>query len=234
MNHLKLLHDYLREKRQLEDIPATGFPFITVSRQAGAGGHLLAHVILTDFLKYKDDDFFAGWHVFDRELCEVVAEDPEVQSSMEDLLTERRRSEAYEFIEGLLTGLPRQYLQHKKTFRIIRVLALLGKVIIVGRAGAMVTSDLPFGIHLRLVASEAARTGWMMRKLKATKDRAHAAIRDQDSDRRRLVKTFFGRDIDDPLAYDAVFNSEKMDPHEMSYATIEMLKLRRAKQAKRR
>jgi cytidylate kinase len=229
MNHLKLLHEYLQEKRRLEDVPATGFPFITISRQAGAGGHLLAHVILTDFLKYRDDELFTGWHVFDRELCEVVAEDPEIQASMEDLLSERRRSEIHEFIEGMLTGIPRQYLLQKKTFRIIRVLALLGKVIIVGRAGAMVTSDLPYGVHVRLVASEAARADWMMRKLKTTKDKAMDTLREQDTDRRRLVKTFFDKDIEAPLSYDAVFNSEKMNPHEMSFAMIEMLKFRYAK-----
>lgn len=229
MNHLKLIHNYIRERRTLADIPATGFPFITISRQAGAGGHLLSYVILTDFLKEADRTLFDGWHVFDRQLCEVVAADPELQASMQELLTERYRSEFQEFMNGLFSGRSQQYLERKRTLQVVRILATLGKVIIVGRAGSLVTHDIPTGIHIRLVAPEPTRTRWMMSKLKITKEAARKLMASQDAERRRMVKNFFNRDIDDPLLYDVVWNTETTDPREISVSVLAMLKARMAK-----
>lgn len=228
MNHLKLIQDYLRSHGTVADIPATGFPFVTISRQAGAGGHLLSYVLLTDFLKEPDRKLFEGWHVFDRQLCEVVASDPQLQSSFQALLTERYRSEFAEFIESLFTGRSRQYEEYKKTSEVVRVLATLGKVIIVGRAGCCVARDLAGGVHVRLVAPEPARVRWMMSKLRLSQEEARALVREQDQQRRRMLNTFFNRDIDDPLLYDAVWNTDRATPHEISQSIIQMLKIRAA------
>ncbi len=227
MNHLKLIHEYLKSKRSLDTMEPTGFPFITISREPGAGGHLLAHVIQSDMVLHcKDDERFEGWHVFDRELCEVVAQDPELQTSVEELLAEQYRSEYAGFLEDLFTGRSAQYRLFKKTFRIVRTLATLGRVIIVGRAGCCVTHDMPQGVHIRLVAPEIARVRWTMKKMKLDKEHAVALVRKQERERRRMVDDFFSCEISDPTLYDAVFNTAKADMHEISYAVIEMIKRR--------
>jgi cytidylate kinase len=232
MNHLKLIHEYLKEKGAFESIPPSRFPFVTISREAGAGGHLLSYVLTTDFLQQEDRDLFGGWHVFDRQLCEIVAEDPELRTSVDDLLAERYESSVHEFLEGVFTGRSRCYMECKRTFRVVRILAMLGKVILVGRVGASVTRDLPMGVHIRLVAPEASRVRWMMKKLHLSKAGAEDAVRRQDQDRHRMAKSFFSVDISDPLLYDTVWNSEKADPHVISHSIIEMVKLRVAQQGK--
>lgn len=227
MNHLKIIHDYLESKRSLDSIEPGGLPFVTISREPGAGGHLLAHVIQSDMvLQCKDDKRFEGWHVFDKELCEVVAQDPELQTSMEELLEEKYQSEYQGFLEDLFTGRSAQYKLFKRTFQIVRILSCLGKAIIVGRAGCCVAHDLPGGIHIRLVAPEASRVRWTMKKMKLEKAKATSSIRKEHRERHRMVNDFFGRDISEPTLYDAVFNTAKMDMHEISYAVIEMIKRR--------
>jgi cytidylate kinase len=221
-----MIHQYLKERGELSDIPATGLPFITISRESGAGGHLLAHVLTADFQKYNEFDFFKGWHVFDREICQVVAEDPELETSFTDLISESYRSEFRDLMSNLFMGRSEQYVKFKKVFKVVRILATLGKVILVGQAAACVTADMPSGIHLRLVAPEATRTRWMMKKFNMSKEDAMAMMAQQDENRRKVAKNFFSRNIDDPLLYHATFNGDKMTPHEMSYAVIEMLKLR--------
>jgi hypothetical protein len=134
MNHLLMVKQYLENKTQFGGIQPTGFPFITISRQAAAGGHLLSQVIVTDFLKLNGE-VFKGWHVFDRDICELVALDPSLHASMEQLVHERYRSEFSEFMDGLFSGKSQQYMTLKKTFSIVRILAAIGKVIIVGRGG---------------------------------------------------------------------------------------------------
>ena len=226
-----MIHQYLKERGVLSDIPATGLPFITISRESGAGGHLLAHVLTADFQKYTEFEFFKGWHVFDREICQVVADDPELETSFNDLLSESYRSEFRELINNLFSGRSEQYIKFQKVFKVVRILATLGKVILVGQAAACVTADMPSGIHIRLVAPAATRTRWMMKKFNLSKEESMAMMERQDTNRRNVVKNFFNKSIDDPLLYHATFNGDKITPHEMSYAIIEMLKLRMKKPA---
>jgi cytidylate kinase len=229
MNHLKMIQQFLKEKRNFEDLPEYGFPFVTVSRQAGAGGHLLSYVILTEFLKHKDaHSIFEGWHVFDKELTEVVAKDPLLQSHIEGLVAEKYRSQFNDFVESLFTGQSETYLLQRTTFKVVRMLALIGKVIMVGRGGSLVTADLPQGIHIRLVAPEAHRIVWMMKRFKLNKEDARSAVVKQDDERRKLIKLFFHRDIADPLLYDMVWNTGKVSLDVITRSTIELIKQRAA------
>lgn len=227
MNHLKMIQQFLKEKRDFEDLPEYGFPFVTISRQAGAGGHLLSYVILTEFLKHKNSHpILEGWHVFDRELTEVVASDPLLQTDIEGLVSKRRLSQFNDFVESLLTGRSEQDTLQRTTFKVVRMLALIGKVILVGRGGSLVTADLPQGVHIRLVAPEAHRIVWMMKRFKMNRTDAHEAVLKQDADRRKLIKLFFHRDIEDPLLYDMVWNTGKVSLDVVTRATIELIKLR--------
>lgn len=226
MKHLQMIQKFLKEKRDVDDFPEYGFPFVTISRQAGAGGHLLSYVILTEFLKHRDDPIFEGWHVFDKELCELVARDPLLQKDMEVLLNEKCRSQFNDFVESLYTGRSEQHTLYKTTFKVVRMLALIGKVVIVGRGGSLITCDLPQGIHIRLVAPETHRIIWMMKRFKLHKEEAREAVLKQDKDRRKLIKLFFNRDIEDPLLYDMVWNTGKVGLDVITRATIEMISQR--------
>lgn len=234
MNHLKIIQQFIREKRSLNELPVNGFPFITISRQAGAGGHLLSYVLLTEFLKYEQQPLYEGWHVFDRQLCEVVAQDPQIQESIETLARERLKPEFWDFVESLFTGTSSQYALHKTTFKIMRMLAVLGKVVLVGRAGSLVTADLPQGIHIRLVAAEPQRILWMMKRFKMTREEAKAAIDKQDGDRKKLIRLFFHRDIDDPLLYDVVWNTGKVSMENICRSALSLLEARTAAKYKPR
>ncbi|MEI7881108.1 MAG: cytidylate kinase-like family protein [bacterium] len=226
MKHLQMIQKFLSEKRDFDDFPEYGYPFVTVSRQSGAGGHLLSYVILTEFLKHRDNPLFEGWHVFDRELVELVARDPLLQKDMEVLLAEKYRSQFNDFVESLYTGRSEQHTLYKTTFKVVRMLSLIGKVIIVGRGGSLISADLPQGIHIRLVAPEAHRVVWMMKRFKMNKEAAREAVHKQDVDRKKLIKLFFNRDIEDPLLYDMVWNTGKVELDVITRATIDLIRKR--------
>lgn len=227
MNHLQMIQQFLKEKRDFEDLPEYGYPFVTISRQAGAGGHLLSYVILTEFLKHREcRSLLEGWHVFDKELTELVAKDPLLQSNLEGMVAEKYRSQFNDFVESLFTGRSEQYLLQRTTFKVVRMLALIGKVIIVGRGGSLVTADLPQGVHMRLVAPEPQRIVWMMKRFKMNKEDARAMVLKQDADRRKLIKLFFHRDIEDPLLYDIVWNTGKVGLDIITRTTIDLIRQR--------
>jgi cytidylate kinase len=202
--------DALSRAEQIESLPHGGprgaLPFVTISRQGGAGGHTLAETLIKLMERQENKTLFQGWQILDRQLCELLLQDNRLDVSMQSLLSEEYRSQVREFVRGLL-GQPDQHVAIRKMFEIIRSLASVGKVIIVGRGGSHVTKQLELGVHVRLVAPEYLRIRRMMKLLNQDEDEARRMVRKQDSDRARLLKSYFQVDIDDPLQYHVVWNT---------------------------
>ena len=218
---------YQHSRGEPPDLQRGRYPFLTISRQAGAGGHTLAET-LRQTLECDPDPLWHGWQVFDQALCTTLLQDPSLHVSLQSLLTEAYRTEIEELIFHLLLfgrETPQDVVV-KKLFGVIRTLATVGKVIIVGRAGACVTRSLPLGVHLRLAAPEPVRVRRLMHLLGTGEPEALRAVRRQDADRARLVDTYFGRAIDDPLLYDATWNTETVAFEAIAAATLALLKAR--------
>src|ERR1035437_9300119 len=139
MNQILVIREFLKERRPLDSMPSSGNPFVTISRQTGAGGRFLSDALVAEFKKRKNEPLFQGWHVFDRELIEAIAEDPLLNQEVNGLLTERYHSELREFVDSLFSGAPEQYKFYKQIYRVAYALAAIGKVILLGRGGGFVT-----------------------------------------------------------------------------------------------
>ncbi|MCM8794240.1 MAG: cytidylate kinase-like family protein [Candidatus Omnitrophica bacterium] len=220
----KFLESQLYPRREKKEVPR---PFVTVSRQTGAGGHTFANM-LVGRMAAEEDPLFWGWRIFDRELCTRVLEDPKIKISLESLLTEEYRSQVEDMLFNLLEDQTPQEIVIKKIFETLITLASFGNVILIGRGGACVTSRLPGGIHLRLVAPETTRVRRMQDLLGIGQQQAKKIVAEQDAARRQLVKECFGKDIDDPLLYDAVWNTEKIPMPVIVEMTMEMIKRKAA------
>lgn len=210
MNHVAAVRQFLKDRTTREGL-ATGYPFVTISRQAGAGGHTLSRQILRSLDRKFSYDLATDWDVFDQKMCALIAEDPASGTTFESLVTEEYHSEVRDFVGDLISGQPRQYKLYKRIFEVVRLLTSIGKVVMVGRAGAFVAADLPYGTHIRLVAREEVRIDRMAKMLDVTEAEARKAVRAQDRARARLVKDYFSADVTDPVHYHAVFNTEKME-----------------------
>jgi cytidylate kinase len=207
-----------------DDEPSGYRPFITISREAGAGAHTLAHALLERFER-ENAPLFRGWQIIDRDLCERVAGDYNLRASVQSLVGEEYRSQIEDAILTMLGQTPRDVVM-RRIFETIRTLGSVGKVIIVGRCGMCVTRDLPGALHLRLVASESSRTARMMRLLKIPQARAKQVVENHDRDRARLVSRYFMRSIDDPLLYDAIWNTDATPIAAIAEAAVALLRYR--------
>jgi len=224
MNHVAMLKRYLESRARSEPQPGTGLPFVTISRQAGAGGHTLARDIVREVERSLPGDLGQGWDVFDHKLCLLIAQDPEIGASFDGLLAERYRSEISITVEEMISGETRQYKAMKRIFEVVRALCTIGKVVIVGRAGSCVAADLPLHTRLRLVASRPTRIGNMMKLLDLDREAAARMVKKQDAERKRLLFDFFDQDIENPLLYDAVFNADAMSSPEMAKLAVQLMK----------
>ncbi|MDJ0848409.1 MAG: cytidylate kinase-like family protein [Myxococcota bacterium] len=205
-----LLLANLRERRgAVVEVARRGeLPFVTISRQAGAGGRSLASAILAEFERHPGEPLLQGWSSFDQELCEMVATDPELNVSLTELVTEEYRTPAEDYVSVLLGKSFQDEIQ-KKISVSIRELALVGKAIVVGRGGVCITGDIGPGIHIRLVAPREVRVERMMESFAASEKEAGTWVDEQDRSRAKMMKSRFGRDIDDPLLYHAVWNTDR-------------------------
>jgi len=184
------------------------WPFVTLSRQTGAGGHLLAQEC-QKWMSLSRDPLFQGWQIFDTPTCMKLLEQAHLRIPYQSILDEEYHSEVEDLIYQVLTNRPPQQDVFRKVSNGIRALAYAGKVIIIGRAGVCATADMPRGIHIRLVANYTDRVERMMRGLQVTESQARQIIEERDTQRARLVRRHYSRSIDDPLLYDAVWNTSR-------------------------
>jgi cytidylate kinase len=229
VTQFEMMERYLRAQmaRKRDRPPSAGpdiRPFITISRRAGAGGHALAEALLVAFEAQTDRDLFEGWQVFDRRLCELVAEDPAYSHALGGLITEDYRSRTDEFFHQFLQSTVDQRAVMERVFRVGRAVASVGKAIVIGRAGSEVTRDLGHGLALRLVAPEEACLRGIMDFYDIDEKTAGAEAKRLDTARARLLRNHFGVDIEDPLLYDVVFNTGRIGVDEIAELVVVMVR----------
>lgn len=222
MNPIELVKKYLRERLKLNP-DQTGFPFVTISRESGAGGHTLAREILRQLERSTADAWACGWEVFDYRLCLLLAQDPELNAPLDSLLREEYQSSFQQTLFDILTGHDEQMKLHKRIFEVIRILGMIGRVVIVGRAGNLVTRDLRGGVHLRLVAPLPLRVKQMMELMDADEETARREMEKQDHERAEMVRDYFNRDIANPLDFDCVWNMGAVDHAFVAATAVQLL-----------
>ncbi len=193
-------------------------PFVTISRQAGAGGHSLATALMENFATQTDRAVFGGWKIFDQELCEIVASDQRFTSQLQPLINEEYRSATSELVHQLLRPGIDQDAVMNRVFSVVRALAVMGKAIILGRAGSVVARDLELGVSVRLIAPEDSRLSRLETVFGVSRDEARATANKLDVQRGRLLRAHFDADIEDPRGYDATFNTDNLGFDEIAEA----------------
>jgi cytidylate kinase len=97
----------------------------------------------------------------------------------------------------------------RQTTETILKLAELGNVIVIGRAGSVITSKSPNVLHVRLVAPLQRRIE-RLKSVGFTESKAREFIKTSDHGRVRYLKKYFKTDINDPLLYDLVINTDRV------------------------
>lgn len=165
-------------------------PFVTISREPGAGGLTLGKA-LAEALTASDPDQ-RPWTCWDRELVEKVAAEHHLPQHVIESLEESRHSWLADLLESLsfseeshATDEATIYARIAET---IRALARAGRVIIVGRGGVFVTRRMPNGIHVRLVAPLEYRIAFMAKLRNISSEAAAAYVKEVDHNRRAFFE----------------------------------------------
>jgi cytidylate kinase len=184
-------------------------PFVTISRQAGAGAETVAR-LLAEKLDAQGPKDAQPWTVFDKNLITKVLDDQHMPQEIARHVQEDKDTTLKALVGELLGMHPSMWTIFHHTSDTILKLARIGHCILIGRGGNIITAKLKGGLHVRLVAPESVRLAHLKSFLKLDDKAAQKYLHDEDAGRRRYVKTNFEKDIDDPLLYDAVLNTASL------------------------
>ena len=175
---------------------APGQPVITVSRQRGSGGTILADRLAQRF----------GYTLLHRDIIDRICQSSGYKRRIVESLDEHARSQLQLWFESVLQG---AYVDAgdyvKALLEVIFSIAQLGGVVVVGR-GANFILGPERGFHIRVVAPREVRVRNLMEREGFTERDAVREIEQSDRDRTGWIRQAFGRSIDDPMGYDLVLN----------------------------
>jgi cytidylate kinase len=222
---------YLQERGAMASFPKTPAPFITISRQAGAGGTTLAGALERRLNQVDPGE--RPWTTWDKELVRKVAIDQHIPASLiESLESEAARpSWLEEFLSALGTSGGGANLDEYQLFRrvavTVRTLALIGRCILVGRGGVYATADLPGGVHVRLVAPLAHRIAHMAKLRNLSEKEAADEVHRIDRERETFHRRYWVEPALLPEIFTITLNAEQVDEERMVDCILPLIRMPR-------
>jgi len=186
-----------RDVRAAESPPCR--PIVALSRQEGCGGHAVARRVADGL----------GFPLFDREILSWIARRGAYVESMLATVDERGRNWIEDSLRTLFSDdrLSRSEYNELLTRAVLAISSLQGAVVVGRGADRILPRERRLAV--RLVAPEAWRVHKLAAERELTASEALEAVRASDEERRRFVRTEFGADIDDALAYDLVLDASR-------------------------
>ena len=209
---------------------------ITVSRQLGSGGDLIAERVATDL----------GYEYVDRRLVEEVASITDTSPEEVEKFDEKGEGRVKHFLKRLLVpeispggfplssaayfpefGLEFPYVVDRDpgevatyldrgTYQLlittlVQDMGEMGKAVVVGRASQTILASHKNAFHVRIVAPFETRCERVMQMRDVDKENAEKLVEQHDRWRKLYLQNYHGLDWDDPLLYHLTINTGRMD-----------------------
>lgn len=171
-------------------------PWVSVSRQLGSGGSVLAARVAE----------VLGWKAYDREILAAIAADTRSDENLLDRLDERGVTEFHEYLAPLIVpDDPGQARYLKEMMRVIARLAREGRTVLVGRGANWILTPA-CGLRVRCVGAHGARAAVLAEFEGIPLEKARKRIDENDFEQKKFIRQAFNREIDDPAGYDIFLN----------------------------
>ena len=215
------LHTLGRGAELPVEMHITGSPFITITRQAWAGGIRLADQLVERFTIAGCEP---AWQGYDREIIEQVATNHDLPTYVVEQLLERPQT----WLEDIVSGLsydparPSDEVIYAKVVATIRALAQRGHAVFVGRGSAYCTQDMPTGVHIRLFAPLEDRIAFAAQDQDLPHDEAERLVYKTDQRRQTFLKRFWPNSYDRDDLFSLSINTSEVST-EQQVSMIAML-----------
>jgi cytidylate kinase len=164
---------------------------ITIARQAESRGELVAAQIARDL----------GLAFVDRAFLERVAQDHGLTTEELDESDEERRE----------TSAPSGQVHVDYLQALLLDQAEKEDLVLLGRGGQFLFAECPWSVHVKIVASLEARVAALQNGQKLSRPEAEKCLADVDRQRNEWVRQAYGADWEDPVHYDLVVRTDRLD-----------------------
>ena len=172
-------------------------PVITISKEPGAGGNILAEKIA----ERLDLD------IFNRDIIKGIAESAKISATVIETLEKKRLSGVEDFISSLVNKhylYPGVYLEH--LMKVVCTIAEHGRAVIVGRGANFILPPAK-RFSVRMVAPLDVRIQNIARRFGVSAEEAKRRVIRRESRRSAFIRQSFNADISDPIHYDLTIST---------------------------
>ena len=176
-------------------------PVITLSREPGSGGHIIAEMLASQL----------GFELFDKEIIQHIAESAHVQRQFLETLNEKGANVLEEWISSLVNEhhlWPDEYLKHLMT--LVGVIGKHGGAVIVGR-GANFILPPEHRLRVRIIAPMPFRIELVSQRFSIPREEAKRRIIRTESEQHAFIRKYFNADVAAPHHYDLILNIGALD-----------------------
>lgn len=172
-------------------------PFITVSREAGSGGRVIAKKVAKKLnLLY-----------YDKKLIEMTSNKSKKRKALISSLDEKERGFVDDLVHSLLNP---DYVSEqtfiKSLFEVVLSVARKGHCVIIGRGANFITSEYG-GLNVRIVAPFLVRAGYTSKYEKRSLYESRERVKKFDKERKKYIRQYFGKNASNANYYDLVINT---------------------------
>ena len=201
-----------------EQVKASPYRFLTISRDEGTLGDEIA----------KSLSEHLGWRLYDKEIVNYIANNNHVREDLVRQLDEKDRGMIHETILRMLRmpeNIPFGSLEyHESLLKTLATIAARGDAILVGRGANFALLHFEQGLHVRIVGSMEERIQKLSRAWQVSPKIARQRIAELDRGRRSFVRHHFKQDVDDPLNYNFLINTDHLSIHQIVSSLLSLLR----------
>ena len=114
---------------------------------------------------------------------------------------------------------------HEALLKTLTYLATRGELIMVGRGANFALRDDSSGLRIRITAPRVVCAERLSKTWSVSIAEAQRRIGKLDDERREFVREHFRRDIDDPHAYDMVFDTSRLTVRQVTGAILSVIRM---------
>jgi cytidylate kinase len=189
--------------------------FVTISREVGAGGELLASGLGQRL----------GWPVFDKEILHAMAGDDRVRARLYELMDERDQGWIEETLRWLIEDEFRRDDYFHRLGETVLALARHGRAVFLGR-GADLMLPRERGLRVGLIAPTEDRARRYAERHQMALPAARAEAQRIQQERKDFLRRHFGRRASEPTRHDMVFNMARVTIPEVIDVICQVLRNR--------
>jgi len=199
------------------------WPFVTISRQAGAGGIKFGHLLADRLNRLQPHQH--PWHCLYRELVQRIAADHHLSTDLIDSLQKSSHTWIEEFLGGLshTDHSPSELAVLRRVMQTMRALARAGHVILVGLNGVLMTRDMPGGLHVRIIAPFEWRVQNLAKNDGLPEKDAREKVRLLDQDRNAFANQYWPHLPDRTEIFHLTLNASLLTEEQMADCVMPLI-----------